>query len=187
MTDTPDDVTESFTDHIRPEPLPRTDLMTAAVILAFSLTVIGLALAMPVFTDRGGDPFTAPGIVPGFYGVVLTVLGVALAGRSIVRGALAPHGGRPTGTPVRIFDQARVSRLAAAVAICLVFSLGMIGRMPFWLAVTIFVTAFVLLFEWQDEPMPRRLRRIATALLLGLVTALAVTLVFEKLFLVRLP
>jgi putative tricarboxylic transport membrane protein len=184
MTDTTDDAP---TDHIRPEPLPRTDLATAAVILAFALTVIGLALRMPTFVDSGGDPFTAPGIVPGFYGIVLAVLGVALAARSIARGALAPGGGRRPDDGRAPFGPAQVTRLAAAVAICLLFSLGLVGRMPFWLAVTLFVTGFVLLFEWQDEPAPRRLRRIATATLLGLATGIAVMLVFEKLFLVRLP
>ena len=59
------------------------------------------------------------------------------------------------------FTHSSIARLATAVGICLVFSLGLIGRMPFWLAVTVFVTSFVLLFEWQDEPTPRRVRRIA--------------------------
>lgn len=180
------DATEQApTDHIRPEPTPRSDLVTAIVILAFALTVVRLALGMPTFTDRGGDPFTAPGIVPGFYGVVLAILGGALAARSIVRGALRPGGGRLPATTG--FAHSSVPRLAAAVALCLLFSIGLIGTMPFWLAVAVFVTAFVLLFEWRDEPTPRRLRRIAIALALGLAAGVAVTLVFEKLFLVRLP
>ncbi|BBK31715.1 tripartite tricarboxylate transporter TctB family protein [Stella humosa] len=184
MTDASDDAPVP-TDHIRPEPAPRTDLMTAIVVLAAALTVIRLALDMPTFTDRGGDPFTAPGIVPGFYGIVLAILGIALAARSIVRGALRPGGGYVPSTTG--FTHSSVSRLAAAVAICLVFSIGLIGRMPFWLAVTLFVTGFILLFEWQDESTARRVRRVAIAVALGVATGIAVTLVFEKLFLVRLP
>jgi hypothetical protein len=172
-------------DHVRPEPAPRTDLVTGAVILAFGLAVLRMAWGMPTFTDRGGDPFTAPGIVPGFYGIVLAILGAVLAGRSIHRGALRPGGGKlPVATG---FTHSSISRLVAAVLVCLAFSIGLIGWVPFWLAVTIFVTAFVLLFEWQDEPTPRRVRRVATALALGIATGIAVTLVFEKLFLVRLP
>ncbi|BBK42686.1 hypothetical protein STVA_27060 [Allostella vacuolata] len=185
MTDATDADPPAPTDHIRPEPAPRTDLATAAVILAFALTVLRMAIAMPTFTDRGGDPFTAPGIVPGFYGIVLAILGIALAARSIARGALRPGGGYVASTSG--FTHSSIGRLATAVAICLVFSLGLIGRMPFWLAVAVFVTSFVLLFEWQDEPTPRRIRRIATATALGVATGIAVTLVFAKLFLVRLP
>lgn len=143
-----------------------------------------MAWAMPTFTDRGGDPFTAPGIVPGFYGLVLALLGIVLAARSVLRGALRPGGGASGGGA---FAYSRVSRLAAAVVVCFGYAIGLIGTLPFWLATATFVTAFVLLFEWQDETTPRRLRRIATALALGLATGLAVSLVFERLFLVRLP
>ena len=60
--------------------------------------------------------------------------------------------------------------------------------MPFWLASAIFVTSFIILFEWQPgQPWPARARRIGEAVLLGLATGVAVTLVFEKLFYVRLP
>ena len=172
-------------DHVRPEPAPRTDLVTGGVILAFGLAVIRMAWAMPTFTDRGGDPFTAPGIVPGFYGLVLALLGTVLAARSVLRGALRPGGGASGG--VAAFAHSRVSRLVAAVVVCFGYAIGLIGTLPFWLATSTFVTAFVLLFEWQDETAARRLRRIAMALALGLATGVTVTLVFERLFLVRLP
>ncbi|WP_374448771.1 tripartite tricarboxylate transporter TctB family protein [Stella sp.] len=172
-------------DHVRPEPAPRTDLATGALVLAFGLAVLRMAWDMPTFTDRGGDPFTAPGIVPGFYGTVLAILGIVLAGRSIARGALRPGGG--AGPATGAFPHSSISRLAAAVVVCLGYSVGLIGLLPFWLATAIFVTAFILLFEWQDEPPARRLRRVATAAVLGLATGAAVMLVFEKLFLVRLP
>jgi putative tricarboxylic transport membrane protein len=65
---------------------------------------------------------------------------------------------------------------------------GLIGSMPFWLAAAIFVTAFIVLFEWRaGADWKVRGRQIATALLQGVVTGLLVSLVFEKLFYVRLP
>ena len=52
----------------------------------------------------------------------------------------------------------------------------------------IFVTSFIVLFEWQrDLTRKTRLWRLATAALQGLVTGLLVMLVFERIFLVRLP
>jgi putative tricarboxylic transport membrane protein len=75
-----------------------------------------------------------------------------------------------------------------AAAIGLFFVVGLIGRAPFWLASAIFVTLFTGLFEWQSgQPWPQRARRIAEAVLLGFATGIAVTLVFEKVFYVRLP
>ena len=79
-------------------------------------------------------------------------------------------------------------RLAAAAALGLVFVVGLIGRVPFWLASAIFVAMFTVLFEWQPgQPWPVRARRVGEAVLLGLATGVAVTLVFEKVFYVRLP
>ena len=53
---------------------PRADLLTAAVLLAFGLGVVALALRMPTFVEQSGTGLTAPGIVPGFHGTVISVL-----------------------------------------------------------------------------------------------------------------
>jgi hypothetical protein len=62
----------------------------------------------------------------------------------------------------------------------------LVGRVPFWLASAMFVFAFTTAFEWDQGP-ERRARRVVEAALIGLGTGLAVMLVFEKLFLLRLP
>jgi putative tricarboxylic transport membrane protein len=64
---------------------------------------------------------------------------------------------------------------------------GLIGRLPFWAAAALFVASFTILFEWPITPQGQRLRRVVEGVALGLVTGVVVTLVFEQLFLVRLP
>ena len=60
--------------------------------------------------------------------------------------------------------------------------------MPFWLATFLFVTAFVALFEWPlASGRTDRLRRLVFAPLFAAVIAAAVTLLFQDVFLVRLP
>jgi hypothetical protein len=60
--------------------------------------------------------------------------------------------------------------------------------MPFWLAAAIFVALFVGAFEWRRAlPRGARLRAVAIAVVQGVVTGFLVTLVFERVFLVRLP
>jgi hypothetical protein len=50
------------------------------------------------------------------------------------------------------------------------------------------VATFTIIFEWQPAQGRRvRLRRALEAVLLGLATGISVTLVFERLFYVRLP
>jgi hypothetical protein len=78
--------------------------------------------------------------------------------------------------------------LVLAGSLGLFFVVGLIGRVPFWLASAIFVTLFTALFEWQaGQTWGARARRIGEATLIGLATGAAVTLVFEKVFYVRLP
>jgi hypothetical protein len=66
----------------------------------------------------------------------------------------------------------------------LVYAGLLIGRAPFWLVTALFVAAFVGSFA-PDGQAPRR--RVAVALLAGVLTSVVVTLVFQHVFLVRLP
>lgn len=176
---------ESAASHVTPPPRARTDLITAAVLLAFAAAAFAGAWAMPTFTDRGGDPFTAPGIVPGFHAVVIGLLSLVLGVRAVLRGALRPDGGPPPDW--RVVEGASTARLAVAAALGIALVFGLIGRVPFWLAAALFVAAFIILFEWPLTPKEKRARRIAEGIALGLATGVLVTLVFERVFLVRLP
>lgn len=176
---------ESAASHVTPPPKARTDLITAAVLLAFAAAAFAGAWAMPTFTDRGGDPFTAPGIVPGFHAVVIGLLSLVLGVRAVLRGALRPDGGPPAEW--RTVEGASTLRLALAAALGVALVFGLIGRMPFWAAAALFVASFTILFEWPITPKERRLRRVIEGIALGIVTGLVVTLVFERVFLVRLP
>jgi hypothetical protein len=162
---------------------PRTDLWIAAGFLVFSAAVLTLTLRMPTYTDQGGQIYTAPALVPSFYAAVIGILSLWLAARAIRAGALRPAGRgehRETGNSN--------ARFALAAGLGVVFIAGLIGRMPFWLAATIFVTAFVAAFEWRPGLEPKaRARRLAVAFAIGLCTGVLVTLVFERVFLVRLP
>lgn len=174
--------TDSFASG-SPPPSPRVDLVTAAVFMAISLTVFALALQMPTFTDRGGDPFTAPGIVPGFYGLVLAGISGVLAVRALRRGALKQQG--ETRPPSGLYSNVR---LAIAAGLGLVYTVGLVGRLPFWLASALFIAAFVAAFEWDSRAAPAlRLRRFAVAAAIGLIAGGAIHAVFQQIFLVRLP
>jgi putative tricarboxylic transport membrane protein len=153
--------------------------MTAAVLLAFGLGVVALALRMPTFVEQSGTGLTAPGIVPGFHGTVIALLALVLGLRALRRGGwrVAAAGGGLRGDAGRIALAAGLGTLYAGV---------LVGRMPFWLATSLFVFAFTAAFEWPGGP-ERRVRRLLEAAALGLGTGWAVTLVFEEGFLVRLP
>ena len=159
---------------------PRAELYTAAVLFAFGLGVVALALNMPTFVEQSHTGLTAPGIVPGFYGVVIAGLSVVLGLRALRRGALRE------GTHAPALEAGDARRLGTAAALGVVYAGVLVGRVPFWMASALFVFAFTAIFEWERGPEGRA-RRLIEAALIGLGTGIAVTLVFERVFLVRLP
>lgn len=158
---------------------PRADLVTAAVLFALGAGILHQSWQMPRFVEQSGTGLTAPGIVPGFHGAVIALLSLLLGLRALRRGGWATGGPAARGG-------ADGRRLALAAALGVLYAGVMVGRLPFWLASALFVFAFTAAFEWHEGP-ERRLRRVIEAALIGLGTGLAVMLVFEKLFLLRLP
>jgi putative tricarboxylic transport membrane protein len=176
------DEASSVLPHEQPLP-PRKDLWTGAVFLLLGLAILTVALQMPTFKEQKGEIYTAPGLVPGIYGLVISALSIWLIVRSVRRSRTEAPGAGATA-PVGSSNL----RLALAAALGLIFCVGLIGRMPFWAAAAIFVTAFIALFEWRKgDPWSTRAIRLGTAALQGVLTGVAVMLVFEKLFYVRLP
>lgn len=159
---------------------PRADLVTAAVLFALGIAIVQQAFAMPRFVEQSGTGLTAPGIVPGFYGVMIALLSLVLGIRAVGRGGWAARG------PAAGATAGDGRRLALAAVLGILYAGVLVGRVPFWLASALFVFAFTTAFEWDQGP-GRRLRRMIEAAMIGLGTGVAVMLVFEKLFLLRLP
>jgi putative tricarboxylic transport membrane protein len=157
----------------------RADLVTGLILALLGLGVVWASLDMPRFADRNVNPYTAPGLVPGVLGAIILVLGSVL----LVRAALA---GGWRVSEARIASGPGVQRLLLCLILCLGYAAGLVGRLPFWLATFLFVTLFVVLFEWPRSA-GRRWRRLALAVVYGASISAAVTLVFQEVFLVRLP
>jgi putative tricarboxylic transport membrane protein len=175
----PEEAASPFSGERAPLP-PRVDLYTAAVLFCFGLGVVALALRMPTFVEQSHTGLTAPGIVPGFHGLIVALLAILLGLRAIRRGALKPA----TSAQARATGDGRQLLIAAVLGT--LYAGVLVGRVPFWLASALFVFAFTAVFEWDKGP-EGRMRRLVEAGLLGLGTGVAVMLVFERVFLVRLP
>lgn len=160
---------------------PRVDLYTAAVLFCFGIGVLALALQMPTFVEQSHTGLTAPGIVPGFHAAVVALLALLLGARAVRRGALRPAAARG---PAPATGDGR--RLLTAAALGVLYAGVLVGRLPFWMASALFVFAFCAAFEWE-KGAAGRVRRLIEAAALGLGTGIVVMLVFERIFLVRLP
>ena len=74
------------------------------------------------------------------------------------------------------------------LSLTLVFAVGMIGRMPFWLAAAAFVFLFILVFELRRGVAFATLARDAAwAAAIALASGWSATLLFQNVFLIRMP
>ena len=80
-------------------------------------------------------------------------------------------------------------RLLIVLALCLAFGVGLVGHgVPFWLAAAIFVSATIAILQYPQRRADQQVTRgIITAIVIGLGAGVAITLVFQEFFLVRLP
>ena len=163
--------------------MAKADLLTGLVLFALSVAVTYGAWTMPRLEIRQIHPLSAPGLTPGLLGLALAFTSLLLIGKAVRS--------RNAGDADAIPDEANPGagvRLLTAAGLCLTYALGLIGRMPFWLATSLFVTVAITAFEWDRGGTQRqRVIRLAWALFLGVATGVAVSYVFRDLFLVRLP
>lgn len=155
----------------------RSDILGGAGWAVFGLLIVGESLRMDRFQAMGATVYTMPGFVPGMIGALLVLLGLCLAWRGWRRRARTGEADGPTEPLVN-------RRLAIALPLMLVYAAALFGRLPFWLATGLFVTAFTWVFASSDAPPARRL---VTAVVSGVLTTAVVVFFFQEVFLVRLP
>ncbi|MEY2800483.1 MAG: hypothetical protein RL513_67 [Pseudomonadota bacterium] len=151
----------------------RGDLWGGAVWIAVGAVIVFESLRMERFESMGATVYTYPGFVPGLIGSVVALLGVVL----LARGWRA----RAVAADAQPLVNARV---LIALGLALAYCLLLLTRVHFVAATAAFVAAFTFLFTDPDQT---RVRRLLVAGASGSATALVVFLVFQEIFLVRLP
>lgn len=146
--------------------------------------ILVMSLRMDRLPEQGVPPYAAPGLMPGLLGIAMMLFGGLVAVRA-GRGLGAGEG--PTHQPQAV----DFGRLALVIGLCLTFSVLLIGHgLPFWLASTLFVSTSILVLQHPERRVARRrldARAVAIAGVIGLAAGVIATLVFQDLFLVRLP
>lgn len=166
--------------------MPRADLVTSIILIAFGISVLVLSLQMPRFEEHGVNPYSVPGIVPGFLGAVVAFLGVVLFIRSIVQKGYRL--GLTGGTVKEFFTSETTKRFALTIAVSIIYALVLLGRIPFPIATGVYIFTFIFIFEYQwKKSFLVQWKRVLMALAVAVVFSAAVTGVFRYLFLVNLP
>jgi Tripartite tricarboxylate transporter TctB family len=165
---------------------PRADLHDAIGWIALGAATLVGSIAMDRLEHQHINPVTVPGLLPGLLGIAMILLGMVLGLRSWGRGALVQ-----APAPATADQREQRRRVALAVALCCGYGVVLVGHgIPFWLASSIYVTASILVFQRISRDASERrlgLHAVGKALVIGVLASVVTWLVFERVFLVRLP
>jgi ABC-type Fe3+ transport system permease subunit len=165
---------------------PRSDLRQGLGWVALGVAVLIGSITMDRLERQDVNPYTVPGLLPGLLGIVMILLGGVLALRSWRRGAL-----RDEPIPASTYQREQRRRIAVVIALCLGYGVVLIGHgVPFWVASTLYVTGSILVLQRLSRNLESRRmtpRVIIKSVAIGLGAAVITQLVFQEVFLVRLP
>lgn len=178
-----------------------TDRNAGVIIFLFGALVTFEAWRMPRFEKIGGTLLNSPGLVPGMLGIIIALLGAVMVLRfytarrqeRLTGPAAPPHHAveHPEEIAAEVtagMQPPSMPRLLVTLALSVIFAGILVGRVPFWLAIFLFVTASIVYYERSKLTSPAGVARIgAIAVAIAGATAFAVPFVFERLFLVTLP
>jgi hypothetical protein len=171
---------------LRPEgelPSARADFYGGLAWIAFGVAVGIASWRMDRLERMGVSFFTAPGLVPGVLGILLAICGAVLAARAWSRGAFGP-----VQRPPVLLHPDLLARIGITLVLCLGFALGLVGRVPFWVAAATYLFLQIAVLQYPERRSRNELGRgLAVAAVIALVAANVIAFVFEKIFLVRLP
>ena len=125
------------------------------------------------------NPWSVPGLMPGVLGALMIVFGAALGVRALRQRVLQVDA-----------DAASAPRVILAIVLCFGYAAGLLGQgLPFWLTSAAFIFIAILSFRWldRDAETPTLARLAASSAAIAVGAALAIGLLFEQVFLVRLP
>ena len=161
----------------------RADLLTAFVLVALGLGLFYLSWTMPRLENRHIHPATIPGLVPIILSAALILCGALLGLRSW---RIEAEGG--WRGLLGLFTARQAVRVLVILGLALIHTLVLVGWLPFWAAAMLFIFAFIVIFEtWMGDTPATPLSTLAWALAIAVVGGGGIYLVFERIFLVRLP
>jgi uncharacterized membrane protein YbjE (DUF340 family) len=135
------------------------------------------------------NPWSAPGLLPGLLGALMIVFGAALGVRALLRGG--PARAAEAAQAALALRTGEAKRIALALALCIGYAAGLLGRgLPFWLTSSAFLFLAILVFRILDHDAENEapLRRIALGtFVIALAASALIAVLFQEVFLVRLP
>jgi drug/metabolite transporter (DMT)-like permease len=165
---------------------PRSDFWQGVGWVVFGAAVLVLSLTMDRLESQNINPHTIPGLLPAILGIAMMLVGAIIAVRSWKRGAFS----HPREAFTAHQREVR-KRVWTVVALVTIYSVALVGHgLPFWLASAVFVTGSILILQRMSrDPEERRIspKWWIKAIVIGVLASVITQVVFQNVFLVRLP
>jgi hypothetical protein len=168
-----------------PAKMDRLDFVSSIVLTLFGIGILVESLRMPRLENLKVNPYTVPGVVPGFLGILLALGGLFILVRSVSR-----QGWRLGFTREKCASWVRSAdtrRSLITLILTITYALVLFPMVPFYFASPLFVFAFVLSAESMVLGSLPRWQAVLSGLILAVITGLVIGYVFQELFYVRLP
>jgi hypothetical protein len=165
-------------------PSARADLYGGLFWITLGIAIAVGSWNMDRLEKQGVSFFTAPGLLPGILGVLFVLCGLVLTGRSLREGALGPDQRPPV-----LLNGDTLKRAGVALLLTIGFAVGLVGHgVPFPVAATLFLFLQISILQYPERKAKHEVAKglaIAAAVAVGAATA--ISLLFQYVFLVRLP
>ncbi len=185
--------TSEQTDHsghyggVEFKPTARSEMTEGLGWMAFGVVILIGSITMDRLEAQDINPYTVPGLLPGLLGIAMIGLGFLVFIRKWSRSLNLAE-----TTAAVPYDKRRArNRMLLVLGLCTAFCAGLLGKgLPFWLTGGTFVTVCILVLEnvRKDRGEQRfSPKKIGVAAVIGYLAGVGITLVFEQIFMVRLP
>jgi hypothetical protein len=162
----------------------RTDLVTGGIWVVLGVAITIGSWRMDRLESQGVPWFTAPGLVPGILGVMITITALGI----VLRALRSRDSGRPASS-MASDDTRFAGRAALTLALCVGFAAGLVGHgIPFWIAAAVYLFLHIFLLQLPARRARNEVARgtlVAAAIAIG--ASAAISYIFQEVFLVRLP
>lgn len=166
--------------------MPKADFVASIILMAFGIWIVVHSINMPRFKEFGANPFSVPGIVPGILGTVITALSLLVFIRAIRRKGYKLKISRHNLKSAT--QDASFKRMIITCSVCVLYGLGMVGTISYYLATFVYVFIFLIIFQYRfSESYQSQIKLIGWSFVQAILIAATVGVVFRYLFLVDLP
>ncbi|PWR04243.1 hypothetical protein DKT77_02350 [Meridianimarinicoccus roseus] len=153
------------------------DRISAVVFFALGVALLIGGWTMERLEFRQIHPASIPGLVPMILGVLLAICAILLFITSRTADRDAPR---------LVFGS--WTRLGLTALICTGYAAGLVGWLSYFWATLMFTFVFALVFSFPlHADRPAQAKALASAATLAICVAWGTALLFQEVFLVRLP